>query len=306
METTNEFAIYNNGITLYSEETFLSDTIGQKEKSQLILTNPQIINGGQTAYTLSEAYDELSENESDEKFKNKEVLLKIYTLNQTVNEELKNDLINSVSKSTNLQSPVFPADRLANENFHKNLQKVLFGNYGILYERKRGEFNDGIKQGYIPSDSILKRDLFFKLLYASQGQIEKCVENKLFETFDLTSNLFENNKMLDEFYFAYLAFKNINTNNNTLYKDDRTVFGQVYIFKFRYMPNNKEDFDKTIKENLKQFRKDWADFIEYIKNKPNKFNHAIHDAVTQKAKSVFDLKRWRKSHHFTSDLIEYF
>jgi hypothetical protein len=248
METTNEFAIYNNGITLYSEETFLSDTIGQKEKSQLILTNPQIINGGQTAYTLSEAYDELSENESDEKFKNKEVLLKIYTLNQTVNEELKNDLINSVSKSTNLQSPVFPADRLANENFHKNLQKVLFGNYGILYERKRGEFNDGIKQGYIPSDSILKRDLFFKLLYASQGQIEKCVENKLFETFDLTSNLFENNKMLDEFYFAYLAFKNINTNNNTLYKDDRTVFGQVYIFKLGICPITRKILIRQLKK----------------------------------------------------------
>ena len=94
--------------------------------------------------------------------------------------------------------------------------------------------------------------------------------------------------------------------DSTLYKDDRTVFGQVYIFKFRYMPNNKEDFEKTIKENIKQFRKDWADFIDYVKNKPNKFNHAIHDAVTQKAKSVFDLKRWRKSHHFTSDLIEYF
>ena len=51
--TTNEFAIYNNGITFLSYETKFNETIGQKDLAQLIITQPQISNGGQTAFTLS-------------------------------------------------------------------------------------------------------------------------------------------------------------------------------------------------------------------------------------------------------------
>ena len=47
--TTNEFALYNNGITILSDETYINERIGQKNKAQLIIKNPQIINGGQTS-----------------------------------------------------------------------------------------------------------------------------------------------------------------------------------------------------------------------------------------------------------------
>ncbi len=50
---TNEFALYNNGITMLSDETYINEKIGQKNKAQLTVKNPQIINGGQTSFTLS-------------------------------------------------------------------------------------------------------------------------------------------------------------------------------------------------------------------------------------------------------------
>ncbi|WP_196907700.1 AIPR family protein [Candidatus Symbiopectobacterium sp. 'North America'] len=44
----NELALYNNGITILSDETNINERIDQKNKAQLRIKNPQIINGGQT------------------------------------------------------------------------------------------------------------------------------------------------------------------------------------------------------------------------------------------------------------------
>ncbi len=78
--TTNEFALYNNGITMLSYGTEFNEKIGQKDKAQLIISQPQIINCGQTAFTLSRLYgDSINDRNSEELFSNKEVLLKVIT-----------------------------------------------------------------------------------------------------------------------------------------------------------------------------------------------------------------------------------
>jgi len=56
--TTNEFALFNNGITMLSEGTNFNERVGVKDQAQVVVTNPQIINGGQTAYTLSRLYEQ--------------------------------------------------------------------------------------------------------------------------------------------------------------------------------------------------------------------------------------------------------
>lgn len=102
----NEFALYNNGITMLSDETNLNERIGQRNKAQLNVRNPQIINGGQTAYTLSRIYDEQPPDCKDAVFEGKEVLLKVITLNSTsqAKDEEKLKLIEAISASTNLQT----------------------------------------------------------------------------------------------------------------------------------------------------------------------------------------------------------
>jgi hypothetical protein len=74
---TNEFALFNNGITMLSDDTIYSDKVGKRNKAEVIVTNPQIINGGQTAYTLSVLYDNCIKNNTLHIFDDKEVLLKI-------------------------------------------------------------------------------------------------------------------------------------------------------------------------------------------------------------------------------------
>jgi len=52
-QESNNFAILNNGITILSDNVDITESTGRKNEGQLILTKPQILNGGQTAYTLS-------------------------------------------------------------------------------------------------------------------------------------------------------------------------------------------------------------------------------------------------------------
>ena len=77
-QTTNEFALFNNGITLLGDSAQFNESTGQEGIAQVVVTNPQIINGGQTAYTLSELYGERECGDVPrDAFDGKEVLLKI-------------------------------------------------------------------------------------------------------------------------------------------------------------------------------------------------------------------------------------
>src|SRR5690606_19110097 len=123
---TNEFALYNNGITMLSDETFINEKIGQKNKAQLIVKNPQIINGGQTSFTLSRIYEENIEKDVEKVFQNKEVLLKIITLLENNEHANKLELIRDISDATNQQTPVINADKLSNEDIQIKIQNYLF------------------------------------------------------------------------------------------------------------------------------------------------------------------------------------
>ena len=149
---TNEFALFNNGITILSDETFFNQRIGQKDKAQLSIKNPQIINGGQTAYTMSLVYEEsLTGLNLMEKLENKEVLVKIITfsLAKSLTDIDRLELIESISSATNKQNPVNNSDRSSNNPLLIASQKSLFIDFGFLLERKRGEFFDGLRYGYI-------------------------------------------------------------------------------------------------------------------------------------------------------------
>ncbi|WP_084151429.1 AIPR family protein [Paracidovorax oryzae] len=203
---TNEFALYNNGITMLSDETFINERIGQKNKAQLIVKNPQIINGGQTSYTLSRIYADRSPEEADEVFRGKEVLVKIITLINNESDHGKRQLIDEISNATNKQTPVINADKFANEVIHQNIQKKVFELFGLLYERKRGEFADGVEMGYIDKNSVIERNLFLRLVYASNGNPSKGNRRKLFSQNDFSDIEIENPSVLNNFHIGYQVY----------------------------------------------------------------------------------------------------
>lgn len=164
----NEFALFNNGITMLSDETEYSDRSARRDIAELYLSNPQIINGGQTAYTLSRLYEDGEKNGNLKCFEGKEVLLKVISFNDVETAmtpervSAKLHLIEQISVATNQQSPVSEADRRANDKVQVELQQNIFKDFGLYYERKRGEFSDGLSHGYITRNQLIDRDEFLR------------------------------------------------------------------------------------------------------------------------------------------------
>lgn len=164
---TNEFALYNNGITMLADDTQYSETTMRKNLAELIVVNPQIINGGQTAYTLSILYEQYKDQDDGLNiFANKDVLLKIINFNDSDSKTNKLKLIEKISIATNQQSPVSEADRRSNDHVQIEMQKLIYEHFDLFYERKTGEFGDGISKGYIQRNNIIDRDEFLRVCYA--------------------------------------------------------------------------------------------------------------------------------------------
>lgn len=207
----NVFALFNNGITLLSDKTSYTSRTGREGIGELSLLNPQIINGGQTAYTLSTV---LEDDDIDNKvFDNKEVLLKVITFDQGMKDEVsKQRLIDELSLTTNNQSKVTVADRKSNSNVQIDFQKYIYNNYGYFYHRKTGEFTEGIEKGYISKDQIISRNTIIRIIYAMNGRVNAARRNSEDALYNMNDyekffNIDIGPEGYDRIYFLYIAFK---------------------------------------------------------------------------------------------------
>ena len=259
---TNEFALYNNGITMLSDETYINERIGQKNKAQLRVKNPQIINGGQTAYTLSRIYEENRRGNPESIFQEKEVLLKIITLMDSSSHENKLQLIDEISNATNKQTPVINADRFANEIFHQNIQKKVFDKYGLLYERKRGEFSDGLRNGYIDASQIIERNLFLRLFYSANGKINKGAQKKLFQKNSFPDLKLDDDLSFDRFYLGFHAYVRLVKDRKPTKKLEKHIYAKVFAYNQMFMKNGFLTEATTIDANINLLEIKWAEFME--------------------------------------------
>lgn len=203
----NSFALLNNGITILSTNIGFSDSIGVQNEGQVILTKPQILNGGQTAFTLSKIYEEYKDKPINPLL-GKEVLIKVITPID-VNGDIDFKFIELISNATNQQNEVSEADRRSNHKIQIALQEFIFDNYGYLYERKTGEFYDGISTGIIDPDLIIKRLDFIKAYIAYQGEPatgRRISEDTAFQE-DYFYKVLNDQTKYGEMFFAYLLFK---------------------------------------------------------------------------------------------------
>jgi hypothetical protein len=305
----NEFALYNNGITMLSDETHLNERIGQRNKARLNVTNPQIINGGQTAYTLSRIYEEGDAEKIGSVFEGKEVLLKIITLasQDGDGDDKKRKLIDSISIATNDQTPVIPADRFSNDLIHVRLQKELFDRYGLLYERKRGEFADGVHKGYIGRNQVIERNLFFRIYLASHGEINQAVERKAFMRFSKGGKEIPSADALDRFYFGYLCSSALgNPIEARFWRKSKEVHGQIYAMTSLYMPSLLENFESAVEDNRARFLARWQDFLEEMQARSERFLKRKLDRSTGESISHFQFQKWFRSNQFEVDVKSFF
>lgn len=255
-QTTNEFALFNNGITLLSEETFINEQVANKGVAKLIVKNPQIINGGQTSFTLSRLYED---NDDKAIFEKKEVLLKVITVPSDAAG--KEHLIEKISNATNHQTPVGPSDRLSNMEEQIYLQKRLFNEFGVLYERKRGEYSDGITKGYIIENDIIDRSLFIKIYYILLNKISSSKAKKLFVSHRWTNEAIENNEMILATLFGCKSYKRIQVLSKSHFSD-LDMLGKVKAMVMLFNPGQISEFDNTIEQHAGEIVSEWPLFLE--------------------------------------------
>jgi hypothetical protein len=320
---TNEFALYNNGITMLSFDTAFNEKIGQKDKAQLIITQPQIINGGQTAFTLSRLYEEhLSQGSSLDIFTNKEVLLKVITLHpsSTANQIDYLELIEDISKATNQQSPVDDADRRSNDQIQIILQNVIFERFGYFYERKRGEFADGIRSSYITRNQIIDRELFLRLCKSCDLQPAESWRaiKELFDPNNFNRTL-NNESRFPEYFFAFKCYellahikkqfvKDKNNKSGIANYGNALVYGQyavVAVCRLKYQGEQSLDqVDTIVNETLSQ----WLEFETYVTNLPTNSGYfrTYVDEATQVVRQEVNFGNYYKGRTLNEDLQRYF
>lgn len=271
---TNEFALFNNGITMLSDDTVYSDKVGKKNKAEVLITNPQIINGGQTAYTLSLLYDKFIKNDTLHFFDNKEVLLKIISFNADENLSInfladKLKLIEEISIATNQQSTVTEADRRANDKVQIELQEKIYSDFGLFYERKRGEFGDGIRSGYIDRYKIIDREHFLRICLASQnnpvaaraGSINNFFIKSNFDGILPNSDNYRNYIYALKAYEIILRYAPPNSNSRNL---GRYAITCIVSNKFdKLLPLEK--YEETIDGQVKSTIALWSSFEDFVR-----------------------------------------
>lgn len=205
---TNEFALFNNGITILSDKTEFNSRIALKDSAQLIITNPQIINGGQTAYTLASIYEKCLKEKDESVFNDKEVLVKVITFFDTEEGDGKKlELIEALSRATNEQSVVKELDRRSNDKVQVNYQTKIFNEFGYFYNRKRGEFYDGLSKKYITRNKIIDNSIFIRVAVSVSGDVARARRNSddyLFKEENF-KKVFVDNEVYRKYMFGYFC-----------------------------------------------------------------------------------------------------
>jgi hypothetical protein len=328
--STNEFALYNNGITMLSDDAKYSDTTAKKNIAEFLIVNPQIINGGQTAYTLSRIYEErVKSGMSLEAFSNKEVLLKVITLGENgeekIDEASKLGLIEAISKATNEQTQVDEADRRSNDKIQVQIQQKLFKEYGYFYQRKRGEFADGIRYKYIDRSKIIDRETFLRTCLAINGfpsQARRASAKQIF-TKEVFDNTLANATNIDKYFFGYKVYEYLNISQRRFERDVNNKFGQAqYGNAFRYakfaivrtvaiMYSSgivKEKYEESIKIETDHILEKWLSFEEFVTSKPENKAYFRKYTDQETGQEIIEVNfiNYYKGTTLTKDLNEFF
>lgn len=325
---TNEFALFNNGITMLSDNTNINKKIGKKDQAQMIVVNPQIINGGQTAFTLSKLYQEtLINGDQDNIFANKEVILKIITFSEdeSMSEKKKRKLIEEISKATNQQSPVVEADRRSNDDIQIELQEKIFNTFGYFYERKKGEYGDGLHNKYIDRSKIIDRVQFIRICLAIKGEVSNARRSG--ETILFRHNRFkqilENSSQYKKYFFAFISMKHLNIIQQE-FKDNLNNRDGIanYGYSLRYGKYSvisvisnyyndsfiNEEYEEKVQFIINQVLNKWLEFEDYIINEKHNFSYfrEIINPETQEIRKMLDYDGYYKGRTINKDINTFF
>ena len=189
------FWFFNNGITIIADDYKTGHT-GNKEKINLTLTRPSIVNGGQTIAALSKLYQESKNYEQLSKAK---VLLRVYKTKDP-------DIVQQIAQATNSQNPINVVDLKSNDPIQEKVA-LYFKTKGVALIVKVGQeltdYNDSIT-----NENLLQAYVAMFLNEPGKAKVSKIsVFNQYFDSVFSEKEL-ENN-IQNKLYNAYIVWKEI-------------------------------------------------------------------------------------------------
>ena len=290
LEQDNEdFALLNNGITMMCSDFDCCTQNGLDNSVNIHIVDPQIINGGQTGFTLSRMlYDK------PEQLEGKKVLLRIIATDKEKKEANKSEEIRSnlkdaynsfvgmISDSTNLQTKIEEADRRSNLLIQREIQKRIFDYYGLLYERKKGEFEEAIHNKIISNDQVIKRDTFVRCIWAAKGDCSKAMSDSKTELFseENFNNSINSELNMPIAVYSYIIYTLVcqkevkNKHAKDVVGGNGTRYGKyALVSAISMLSKDLVDEKKDLKELMKIAEKSldiminkWEDFENYVCN----------------------------------------
>jgi hypothetical protein len=186
-EDNYEFWYLNNGIMLVCDQcSYVPNSVSPKA----LLTNVQIVNGGQTSRTLFHAY-----KENPTRVTNVDILVRIV-------ETKDRSISQRISETANRQTPVKTRDLHANDWIQRKLEQD-FLSLGYFYERKKNQHSDK------PIDKRLDAELIAQVSLAYYSNMPSEARNSKSIVFgDEYSTIFnEDSVTAERLLFPYLIYK---------------------------------------------------------------------------------------------------
>lgn len=319
--STNEFALLNNGITILSDKAVYSNHVGKADEAKMSLVNPQIINGGQTAYTLSRIYEDAKRKGDFSIFDSKEVLLRVISFDReqidpgdTEADKKKLKLIEEISNATNQQTEVKEADRRANSVVLVELQKLIFKEFGYYFERKQGEYSDGIAYGYIQPDQVVNKEDFLRCCIAISGHPARARQRSakmMFRKAEFDGYLPDTSDYKRQM-FAYITYlklapSRISAASLRIY----ARYAMVYVASLRYRADISTDtYDTEIESIITEIFSEWNDFEKYAQslevNKNRYFKETKDDTTKEILRVDANWQGYYKGVTLNGNLYQYF
>jgi len=236
----SKFFMYNNGITITSED-IISEPINGNRKMKLVIKNLQVVNGGQTLRSIHN-FNSSNPDNLDSLLSDCEILVRVFKTGGTP------DLINKIAEYTNSQNAISMVDlkSLAQEQI---MIEQFLDNKNIIYARKSGD--TGLSKDKVYTHKI-SMEKFAQILFAMNGFPEKASnqKKKIFEKFyDQTfkGENFDINKcsvIVERYYIIKEAYESSQFKSN-----DQKIFYILYMDQFLEDTEEEINFlEETIQE----------------------------------------------------------
>ncbi|SDH26618.1 AIPR family protein [Nitrosomonas sp. Nm132] len=179
---TEEFWWLNNGVTILASE---ASAPGGKE---LVIHNPEIVNGLQTSNEIFRFFSNNNQNLENEK---RDVLIRVIV---PENEETRDRII----RATNSQTPIPKASLRATDQIHRQIEEYLKPK-GLFYDRRKNYYkNEGKKPKDIVSIPFMSQCLMSSLM--QKPDYARARPSTLLEDDDSYNKLFHENNDLNTYY----------------------------------------------------------------------------------------------------------